>query len=189
MDHNVADVSDAAAVLARLDPATPTVLEIARFWRRKDPTSRGFTEEQPWRLYMEHLEETAPCWGYEAPGGIWLDLYRPLAHIHTTCRWRGFLSLEPHHSLHVSAFNKIAGAVGATRLVYFPDDDHVMDLIYDGGTFDDCLAHLRLKRGPPEESVERIREEVQLDCDGTRPNLCWEVWYLESAPQMTPPRA
>ena len=48
--------------------------------------------------------------------------------IRASLRWRGFFSIEPLRRVHLPAFRKVAALLGATQIVYMPDDDPI---IYD----------------------------------------------------------
>jgi len=78
--------------------------------------------------------------------------------------------------VHLQAFRSIAEALGATRVAYFPDDDDLYDVFYEGGTLSEGLAVLERDFGPPQTNIEVITPEIAEETDDHVP--C--VWYVES---------
>ncbi len=104
-----------------------------------------------------------------------MSLTAAAANIHTTGRWRGFLSIDPLRQVHLQAFRSIARALGATSLAYFADNDHVDDLFWDGKPQEECIALLERMLGPPQPSLESIDPAVVKATARGVPS----VWFLE----------
>jgi hypothetical protein len=98
---------------------------------------------------------------YQAPGSFFVYVGSRVVNVRASLRWRGFLSFEPLRRVHLPALRKIAGLLGASRIVYLPDDDPVLDAAkLEGASLDDCIGELGRRWGPPQVSIEVIDPEV-----------------------------
>jgi hypothetical protein len=95
-------------------------------------------------------------------------------------RWRGFLSLEPLRRVHLPAFRKIAGLLGASRIVYLSDDAPIiLDAgRLEGASLDECIGELGRRWEPPQASVDAIDLEVVRAVEHGVPT----AWYVEWLP-------
>jgi hypothetical protein len=177
-DHTVSDPLDRAAVLDRLAPALPEAIAVRDFWNAYNP-DEARDEDDRWEASPPHPPPHDWCVHYSAPGGLFVYFGRRVANVRASLRWRGFLTIEPLRRVHLPAFRKIAGLLGASRIVYLPDDDPIIDAARsDGSPLDDCVAELERRWGPPLASIEVIDEEVARATDFGVPT----VWHVEMLP-------
>jgi hypothetical protein len=103
-----------------------------------------------------------------------------VVNVRASLRWRGFLSIEPLRRVHLPAFRKIAGLLGARRIVYLPDDDAIIldAATSEGASLDDCISDLGRRWGPPQACVEDIDPDVVRATEHGVPT----AWYLEMLP-------
>jgi hypothetical protein len=176
-DHTVPDPHDRAAVLARLEPAPLETLAVRDFWNACSPRQSRM-EESLWEAPPSPVPEDELI-SYEAPGGlsVYFGLRSPVIQVRALLRWRSFLSLEPLRRVHLCAFRRIAALLGATRILYMPDDESITgDARWEGATFDDCAAELRRRWGPPQAGLDEIEPLVVQAADHGVPR----VWFAES---------
>jgi hypothetical protein len=184
-DHTVPDPLDRAAVLERLTPALSEAIAVRDFWNAYSPDERRDDSDQ-W-------EASPPCppphdqyVSYDAPGGFFVYFKGRLANVRATLRWRGFLSIESLRRAHLPAFRTIAERLGASRIVYLPDDDRILyDMAMEGASLDDCIAEMERRWGPPLASVEVIDPDVVEATEYGVP----EVWHLEVLSDVLAPSA
>jgi hypothetical protein len=177
-DHTVPDPLDRAAVLDWLAPALPKARAVRDFWNAYNP-DEARDEDDRW-------EASRPCpspyngsVSYYAPGGFFVYFGSRVVNVRASLRWRGFLSIKPLRRVHLPALRTIAGLLGASRLVYLPDDDPILDAAtLDGASLDDCISELRRRWGASQASVEDIEPEVVRATEHGVPT----VWYLEMLP-------
>jgi hypothetical protein len=176
-DHTVPDPLDRAAVLDRLAPALPVAMAVRDFWNTYDP-NEARDEDDRWEASPPSPPPYDWYVSYRAPGGLIVYFGSRVVNVRASLRWRGFLSIEPLRHVHLPAFRKIAGLLGASRLVYLPDDDPIiLDAARsEGASLDDCISELGRRWGPPRASVEVIDLEVVRATDHGVPT----VWYTET---------
>lgn len=132
LDHDISDYRNQSDVVARLEATTPATLAVRDYWNAASVAFMPKSDDR-WVAdpVMPHEKNHR---SYTGPGSLFLKVGPHAAKIRTGGRWRGFLSIPPLHNVHLQAFHRIAEALGATRVAYFPDDDDLYDVFYDGGS-------------------------------------------------------
>jgi hypothetical protein len=178
-DHSVPDPLDRTAVLDRLAPALPEAMAVRDLWNTYDPEwAKG--EGDRWEASPPSPPPHDRYVCYDAPGGLFVYFGSRVLNVRASLRWRGFLSIEPLRRVHLPAFRKIAGLLGASRIVYLHDDDLIiLDAArLEGAPVEYCISELGRRWGPPQASVEDIEPEVVRATERGVPT----VWYLEMLP-------
>jgi hypothetical protein len=181
-NHTISDPLDRAAVLDRLAPALPEAMAVREFWDTYDP-DEARNEAYRWDASPPIPPPHDKYVSYNAPGGlfVYFDFGSPVVNVRASLRWRGFLSIDPLRRVHLPAFRKIAALLGGSRVVYMPDDDLIIyDARSEGATLDDCIAALKRRWGPPQESVEVIDPDVVQATNHGVPT----VWFVETIPKL-----
>jgi hypothetical protein len=178
-DHTVPDPLDRAAVLDTLAPALPEAMAVRDLWNTYNPGEAKVADDR-WSASPPAPPPHEWYVSYGAPGGLFVSFGSRVVNVRASLRWRGFLSIEPLRRVHLAAFRKIAGLVGARRIVYLPDDDLIiLDAArLEGASLDDCISESRWRWGPSQASVEDIDPEVVRATEHGVPT----AWYLEMLP-------
>jgi hypothetical protein len=179
MDHDIVDLSDAPAILKRLEASLPAAHAVDRYWESVEPerfrSSPRDASDQRWTADPSGYPDQRFC-RFDGPGLLFLSVNSTAARIRTGGRWRGLLSIPSLRQVHLRAFRSIAAALGATELIYFGDSDDVADVFWEGGTPADCQRILERDRGAPQPSVERIEPWIVEEVEKGVPL----VWYREA---------
>lgn len=169
-DHDLADWQDRSLVVQRLNLAISEVCQVEKYWSRVDP--HHIPGEPQWLIDSpispHHLD-------YTGPGAIFVSINPTSVRIHTGARWRGFLSIEPLHRVHLAAFRRIVRALGGTEMIVFSDDEDVNNEFWEGRSYSTCLEQLNRTEGPPQPTIETIDPKIVRDCEHGVP----AVWYRE----------
>jgi len=155
-------------VLRRLHLAEVESLSVAKYWRRVEPDGYGATE---WTIWEDLGDRVT----YQGPGSLGLDIIRRGARLHAGARWRGFLSIPPLRSVHLSAFRSIAAALGADVMVITHDSVEAVYDVFETAGLDGCIALLQETMGAPQPDVESVDSAVVAETEESVP----DVWYLE----------
>ncbi len=172
-DHQLDDYRDREAVLKRLSQASPEALAVQDYWAGGEGTSQSAkTVLQQWTadpeiaLFSFH--------SYTGPGSLFVSVNGRMAKIRTGGRWRGFLSIPDLYAVHLKAFRAIAAALGATTMIYFPDNDDLFELFWDDKKLDECIKTLEDTAGPPQSSIDAVSAEISAETEHHVP----DVWYM-----------
>jgi hypothetical protein len=172
LSHDLPRFDDAAAVLARLEATMPAALAVRDYRRAAD--MGGYDNE---RWGVEPVGTRLPnIRKFAGPGLLWLTLTPAAARVHTSARWRNFLSIDSLRRVHVGAFRAIASALGSAEMAVCADaEDDAADVFFGNGTQAECVERLRATLGSPQPSIELIAPEVVAEAERAVPR----VWYLD----------
>jgi hypothetical protein len=175
VDHAVPDDLDRPAVIARLAPTLSATIAVRDYWNSTEPEYPRDLSDR-WTASPQAAPPHEKWVLYDGPGGFFIKFGPKIANVRASARWRGFLSIAAICRVHLPAFRSIALALGASQIAYLPDDDALtLDALTDGASLDDCIAEMKRKWGPPQESVESIAREIVEATDHRVPM----VWFLE----------
>jgi hypothetical protein len=160
-------------VLARLKRAERECLDVARYWRSVGSDGDAVTEWAMWEDLGDHVN-------YRGPGSLGLVVTEHAARIYAGARWRGFLSIPPLRSVHLTAFRSIATALGSAGMAITHDSLNSVGESFDGGAgLDGCIVVLRDTLGPPQPDVRNVDPTVVAETRRCVP----DVWFWEPLPK------
>lgn len=161
-EHKLADTYDTEHVIQLLGKTTAAAVTLATIQTDIDA---GLSQAQAdhWTTFPESpFSGTTKYLVYNGPGLLSIRFGDRTGRIRAGSRWRSFLEIPSLRLAHIHAFRTIALAFGSQHFACYPDDDAIDDAVFSKRFyFNDCIAYLNSKKGPPspiEPNLEKINQ-------------------------------
>lgn len=184
LDHGLGP-DDLEAIPCLLNKHVTATRDVEDYWRSQTPSRQ--LKDQPlsdptWRDCTElDLPPTELFREGEAvfrTDTLFVGFYTNIACFWSSGRFRGFLSLPEHRTVHRKVAHQLAHALQSTAIAWLSELAFDPDMLVDAESMDAVLSSLNEKMGAPQPNADTISDQVITDAKHCVP----DVWYLESPP-------